>query len=98
MLLDLVLEAGADDLERESDVFVVTTSPSAFGTVQDAMGKANITPAESKLAMLPTNTVELDAKKANQCLKLLEILEDHDDVQNVYANLTFDEASVAEEA
>ena len=48
--------------------------------------------------MLPTNTVELDAKKAAQCLRLLEAIEEQDDVQNVYANLSFDEASVAEEA
>ena len=97
-LMDLVLEAGADDLEREHDTFLVTAAPSAFGAVQDALEKAKIVPSESKLAMVPTNTVELDAKKAGQCLKLLEILEDHDDVQNVYANMTFDEAPVAEEA
>jgi transcriptional/translational regulatory protein YebC/TACO1 len=48
--------------------------------------------------MLPTTVVELDAKKAGQCLKLLEILEDHDDVQNVYANLSFDDDAVSQAA
>jgi transcriptional/translational regulatory protein YebC/TACO1 len=48
--------------------------------------------------MLPTTSVELDAKKAGQCLRLLEVLEDHEDVQNVYANLSFDDAAIAEEA
>ena len=97
-LMDVVLEAGADDLQRVDDDFEVTCTPSAFGAVQDALEKAGITASASKLAMLPTNTIELDGKKAGQCLKLLDALEDHEDVQNVFANLTFDEASVAEEA
>jgi len=97
-LMDIVLEAGADDLVREDDVFQVTSSPAAFTHVQDALEKAGLAPSESKLAMVPTNTIELDGKKAASCLKLLEALEDHEDVQNVYANLTFDEASVPEEA
>ena len=97
-LMDVVLEAGADDLVREDEVFQVTCSPGAFSQVQDALEKAGMSPSESKLAMIPTNTIELDGKKVGSCLKLLEVLEDHDDVQNVYANLTFDEASVPEEA
>ena len=48
--------------------------------------------------MVPTTVVELDAKKAGQCLRLLEVLEDHDDVQNVYANLSFDDDAVSEAA
>ena len=97
-LMDVVLEAGADDLVRDEDVFHVTCAPAAFPQVQDALEKAGLAPTESKLAMIPTNTIALDGKKAGSCLKLLEALEEHDDVQNVYANLTFDEASVPEEA
>jgi transcriptional/translational regulatory protein YebC/TACO1 len=97
-LMDLVLEAGADDLQTEDDAFQVTCGPSAFPAVRDALEKANVIPTEAKLAMLPTTVVELDAKKAAQCLRLLDALEEHDDVQNVSANLSFDEASVAEEA
>ena len=69
-----------------------------FGQVHDALEKAAVVPAQAKLAMLPTTVVELDAKKAAQCLKLLEFLEDHDDVQNVYANLSFDDDAVSEAA
>ena len=97
-LMDVILEAGADDLQTEDDAFQVTCGPGAFPAVRDALEKAGVTPTEAKLAMLPTNVVELDAKKAAQCLRLLEALEEHDDVQSVSANLSFDEASVAEEA
>jgi YebC/PmpR family DNA-binding regulatory protein len=97
-LMDVVLEAGADDLQVEDEAFQVTCGPAAFPAVRDALEKAGVTPAEAKLAMVPTNLVELDARKAAQCLRLLESLEEHDDVQNVFANLSFDEASVAEEA
>ena len=97
-LMDLVLEAGADDLQTEDDAFQVTCGPAAFPAVRDALEKAGVTPTEAKLAMLPTNVVELDAKKAAQCIRLLDALEEHDDVQGVSANLSFDEASVAEEA
>ena len=97
-LMDIVLEAGADDLQVEDETFLVTCGPTAFPAVRDALEKAGVTPTEAKLAMLPTNVVELDAKKAAQCLRFLESLEEHDDVQNVFANLSFDEASVAEEA
>jgi YebC/PmpR family DNA-binding regulatory protein len=97
-LMDVVVEAGADDLQRSEDDFEVTCSPVSFGAVHDALDKAGIAASASKLAMIPTTTIELDGKKASQCLRLLEALEEHEDVQNVFANLTFDEASVAEEA
>jgi YebC/PmpR family DNA-binding regulatory protein len=97
-LMDLILEAGADDLQAGDDGYQVTCGPVAFPGVRDALEKAGITPSEAKLVMLPTTEVELDAKKAAQCLRLLDALEEHEDVQNVYANLSFDEASVAEGA
>ena len=96
-LMDLVLEAGADDLRSESGTYEVTCAPAAFQAVRDALDRAGIAPEEAKLAMVPTTVVELDAKKAAQCVRLLDALEDHDDVQNVFANLSFDE-SVVEEA
>ncbi len=97
-LMEIVLAAGADDLQAVDDNLEVTCSPSVFGQLQDALEKAKIVPTQAKLAMLPTTVVELDAKKAGQCLKLLEILEDHDDVQNVFANLSFDDDAVSQEA
>ncbi len=90
-LMEVVLEAGADDLQAAGELFEVSCAPSSFSQVHDALEKAGIVPTEAKLAMLPTTLVELDAKKAGQCLKLLECLEEHDDVQNVYANLAFDD-------
>jgi YebC/PmpR family DNA-binding regulatory protein len=97
-LMDIVLEAGADDLQTIDDTFEVITEAGVFGRVHDALEKANIVPTQAKLAMVPTTVVELEPKKAAQCLKLLEILEDHDDVQNVYANLSFDADAVSEAA
>jgi len=97
-LMELALEAGADDLRREGDVFEVTTSAVAFGSVQAALETGGVLPAESGLVMEPQNMVDLDGKKAQQCLKLLEALEDHDDVQHVYANLSFDESALEEES
>jgi len=97
-LMELVLEAGADDLQVSGDVFEVTCGSSAFSGVQEALEKAGIATTDAKLAMLATTSVEVDAKKAGQCLRLLEALEEHDDVQNVYANLTYDDSAIAEEA
>jgi len=97
-LMEIVLDAGADDLQGGDDGFEVTCSASVFGQVHDALEKSKVVASQAKLAMLPTTVVELDGKKAGQCLKLLEVLEDHDDVQNVYANLSFDDDSVSEEA
>jgi YebC/PmpR family DNA-binding regulatory protein len=97
-LMEIVVDAGADDLQSAGDLFEVTCAASVFGQVHDALEKAAVAPTQAKLAMIPTTVVELDAKKAGQCLKLLEILEDHDDVQNVYANLSFDDDAVSEAA
>jgi transcriptional/translational regulatory protein YebC/TACO1 len=97
-VMEVVLEAGADDLQAADDMLEVTCAASAFAQVHEALEKANIVSAQAKLAMLPTTVVELDPKKAGQCLKLLEILEDHDDVQNVYANLSFDDDAISQAA
>jgi len=97
-LMDIVLDAGADDIQSSDEAFEVTCSSGVFGDVQDALEKANLAASQAKLVMIPTTVVDLDAKKAGQCLKLLEALEDHDDVQNVYANLSFDDDAVSEAA
>jgi len=90
-LLELVLEAGADDLQRDGDIFEVYSSAETFHAVQQALEGAEIHPEESSVVMEPQNVVEVNGKKAEQCLKLLEALEEHDDVQNVYANLDYQE-------
>jgi YebC/PmpR family DNA-binding regulatory protein len=93
-LMELALEAGADDLTQEDGQFEIATPPEALHVVQAALEKANIALAEAKIVWEPQNTVHLEGKKAEQCLKLLDGLEDHDDVQNVYANLDVDEAAL----
>ena len=90
-IMELVIEAGAEDMQPGEDGFEIYTGASEFSDVQQALEQASIEPAESGLVMEPQNTVTLDGKKAEQCLKLLDMLEDHDDVQNVYANLEIEE-------
>jgi transcriptional/translational regulatory protein YebC/TACO1 len=96
--MELVLEAGAEDLGAGDDRFEITCAPELFHAVQSALEAAGIEPAEAAIVMEPQNTVELDGKKAEQCLRLLEFLEDHDDVQNVYANLEVDDEAVGTQA
>lgn len=86
-LMEIALEAGADDLEQVDDAFSITTPPEQFISVRDALEKAGIPMTEASLAMEPTNLLGVDEKKTEQCLKLLEQLEDHDDIQGVYANI-----------
>ena len=93
-LMELALEAGAEDLSEAGEEFEVSTPPEAFHDVQQALEKAGITPSHAAVTMEPTTTVELEGKKAEQCLKLLEALQDHDDVQNVYANLEVDDSAL----
>ena len=93
-LMEIVLEAGADDIEESDDSFLVQCSVEAFPAVQAALEDASIEPSEAKLVMEPQNLLMLDGEKAAQCLRLLDLFEDHDDVQNVWANLDFDESQV----
>lgn len=97
-LMEVALEAGADDLRSQGDAFEVVTAPESFENVRDAVEKAGIHAKFAGVVMEPQNTVRLDGKKAQQCLKLLEMLEDQDDVQHVYANLDFDEAELEAQA
>lgn len=85
-LMELALEAGADDVRQDADVFEVLTEPGAFEKVRDAVVARKITPQAAEISMLPDNTVPVDADTARRILKLVEDLEDNDDVQNVYAN------------
>jgi YebC/PmpR family DNA-binding regulatory protein len=97
-LMELVLEAGAEDIRQEGDSFEISCSPEEFPALQQALQQAGLEMIESGVIMEPQNVVHLDGKKADQCLKLLEMLEDHDDVQDVYANLEIDDETVASSA
>jgi YebC/PmpR family DNA-binding regulatory protein len=85
-LMELALEAGADDVQRAGDKFEVICDPALFRDVRSALETAGITPEVSQITRLPKNTVDLDVDTARKVLKLMERLDDHDDVQNVSAN------------
>ena len=86
MVMELALEAGADDVVDAGDVFEVTTGINDFEAVKAAFEKKAIPMLESTLSMVPQTTVKLTGKSAEQMVKLMDALEDQDDVQNVYAN------------
>jgi YebC/PmpR family DNA-binding regulatory protein len=85
-LMDLALEAGADDIQGGADLWEVYTPPQAYEVVLAAVKKAGLEPVESQIAKYADNNISLEGAKAQQMLKLIEALEDNDDVQNVWAN------------
>ena len=85
-LLEVALEAGAEDVKEESDGFDVYTPPSDFETVKEAFDNAELKYSSSSVSMIPQNTIKLEGKKAEQMINLMEALEDNDDISNVYAN------------
>ncbi|HVX42221.1 MAG TPA: YebC/PmpR family DNA-binding transcriptional regulator, partial [Gemmatimonadaceae bacterium] len=94
-LMEAALEAGAEDVVREDERFLVTTSPTDFHAVQEGLKAKNIAIAEAELAMVPKTTVKIEGKDADSLIKLLETLEDLDDVQKVWANFDMDVAAMA---
>jgi YebC/PmpR family DNA-binding regulatory protein len=89
------LDAGAEDVRDEGETFDVITSPEEFVKVRDALAAAGVKFASAEVTMLPKSTVALQGKEAQQMLRLMENLEDHDDVQNVYANFDIPENVLA---
>ncbi len=85
-LMTLALEAGAEDMQTEDENFVVTTPPNDFEKVKKALEDGGVVPDVAEITMIPQTYVKLDGKEAQQMLRLVETLEDNDDVQNVYAN------------
>ncbi|MBI1749360.1 MAG: YebC/PmpR family DNA-binding transcriptional regulator [Acidobacteria bacterium] len=93
-MMGIVLDAGAEDLRDDGSAWEVVTPPEAFEPVRDALVKAGITPASAEVSMLPQNYIKLTGSQAQQMLRLVEALEEHDDVQQVYANFDIDEAEI----
>lgn len=92
-LMDLALEAGAEDVVEEEDSFQIVTAPEDFNDVVDRLEKGNVAFSEATLSMVPKNTIEVtEEKAARSLLRLLENLEDHDDVQKVHANFDIDDS------
>jgi len=95
-LIEIALEGGADDVSSDSDIYEVTTAPDKFIAVKDALEKAGIAVSHAEVAMLPENTVKVAGHTAEQVLKLVEELEEHDEVQSVAANFDIDEQEMAQ--
>lgn len=85
-LMEVALEAGAEDMTDDEGMLTVTTDPSSFDAVKKACEDSGMKPLEAEVTMVPQNTVKLDGGDAEKMLKLMENLEDHEDVQNVSAN------------
>lgn len=90
-LMEVALAGGADDIAEDGDQWQVSTEPTAFMAVRGALDEAGIAYASADLTMVPKTTVEPDEKEARQILRLVDQLEDNDDVQDVYANFDISE-------
>ena len=90
-LMEIALEAGADDIQDDGTNLEVLASPENFGSVTKALEAAGIPTVSAELAMVPQTWIKLTGKEAQQVLKLVEGLEDHDDVQHVWANFDIEE-------
>jgi YebC/PmpR family DNA-binding regulatory protein len=95
-LMEAALEAGADDVRREGDNFEITCDPEIYSAVSEALEQAKIEAQAKEITRIPQNTVELEADDARKVLRLLETLDDHDDVQNVSANFDLSDEVLAE--
>ena len=96
--MDLVLELEADDISIEEETYEIYTAPEDYGAVLDELEKRGVGLVAKELAMLPQSLVDLGADQAPKLLKLLEALEDNDDVQHVWANFDIDPSVLAEQA
>ncbi len=96
--MELALELGVEDLETSDEGYELYTGKEDYGRVREALEEREVPLSAKELAMIPQTSLEVDADAAGRALRLLEALEDHDDVQNVWANLSVDEAAMAAEA
>ena len=93
-LLGVALEAGADDMQDDGDTWEVLSDPSAFEAVRDAVKASGVEPASAQVAMLPANYVKLTGKDANQMIRLMDALDDHEDVKQVWSNFDIEEKEI----
>ncbi len=90
-LMEVAVELGVDDLAIEDDHYALYTAVEDFATVQEGLERKGLELDVKQLAMIPQNTIEVGPDKGPQVLRLMEALEDHDDVQNVWANFDIDD-------
>lgn len=97
-VMTVALEAGAEDVKTEIDAYEVVTTPDQFDAVKEAFEAENVPLAAAELTMVPQNTIHLEGKDAQQMLRLMDALEDLDDVSNVYANFDISDEELEEAA
>ena len=90
-LMMIALDAGAEDFKAEDDSFEITAAPEDFDAISQALEENNIETVESEITMIPDTTVKVEGKDAEKMHTLIDMLEEHDDVQNVYSNYEMDE-------
>jgi len=95
-LMTLAIDAGADDFASEESNYEIYTAPDAFDKVLSALKAKGIQPETSEISMIPQNYIKVEGKTAQQLVKLMEAMEEHDDVQHVYANFDIEESELAE--
>jgi YebC/PmpR family DNA-binding regulatory protein len=93
-MMSIVLEAGADDLRDDGSAWEVLTPPESFEPVRDALAAAGIKPTAAEVSLVPQNYIRLTGSEASQMVRLVEALEEHDDVQHVYSNFDIDEKEI----
>jgi len=93
-LFEIAVEAGADDVVDEGDVFEIFSAPDSFEAVSDALKTAGIEPQAAEVSMIPQNYIELTGGDAKTMMKLYEAIDDNEDVQKVYANFDIDESEM----
>jgi YebC/PmpR family DNA-binding regulatory protein len=96
-LLEVVLEAGGDDVRDDGANWEILTPTDGLEAVKEALATRGIQPVTAEISMVPKTTVKIEGKKAQQLLSMMEAIEDHDDVQNVWANFDIDEAEITEQ-
>jgi YebC/PmpR family DNA-binding regulatory protein len=96
-VLEIVLDAGAEDLQTEEDFFEITTAMENFETVRKALVDKEYTPENASLQWVAKNHITVTGEDVEKVIKLIDSLEDCDDVQNVFSNADIDEASITEE-
>jgi YebC/PmpR family DNA-binding regulatory protein len=96
-LLEVALEAGAEDVKRHGDTFDVTCDPTLFAQVQAALAAKNIPTTHAEITQLAKVSMDADVETGRRVMRLIEALDDHDDVQTVYSDLNVTEAMLAEE-
>ncbi|MDZ4862787.1 MAG: YebC/PmpR family DNA-binding transcriptional regulator [Gemmatimonadota bacterium] len=94
--LEAALDAGADDFQKDGDLYIISTTPPTFHAVQDALRARKFEIDSAELAMVPRTTVKIEGKQAEQMIKLMEALEELDDVSKVFSNFDIDAAHLAE--